>query len=195
MNKEFEFYFDFISPYTYLAYKKISMMNKNNIEVIYKPILLGGLHKILNITAPAFTKSKSKYLKYDCEMIAKKSKIDFIFNEKFPINSLHLMRGFLIIEDIKKKEFLKNFFDAYWGQNIDISNEKEVAKILEKLEIDVNFFFKKIKDEKVKDQLKELTHQAFTKDIFGAPTFRINNKIFWGQDRLEYALDEYYKVK
>ena len=52
-------------------------------------------------------------------------------------------------------------------------------------------FLKSIQNVKIKEKLKELTNIAFEKDIFGAPTFIVNNKIFWGQDRLDYALDEY----
>ena len=52
-------------------------------------------------------------------------------------------------------------------------------------------FFKKIQNQKTKNELIKLTNSAFEKDIFGAPTFMVNNKIFWGQDRLDYALDEY----
>ena len=47
-----------------------------------------------------------------------------------------------------------------------------------------------IKDQKIKDELKNLTNHAFDDNVFGAPTFVINNKLFWGQDRLDYALDE-----
>ena len=57
--------------------------------------------------------------------------------------------------------------------------------------INKDSFFKEIQDQKIKDELKQLTENAFKKDIFGAPTFVVNNQIFWGQDRLEYALDEY----
>ena len=56
----------------------------------------------------------------------------------------------------------------------------------------VIFFYEEIRKPKIKDELKQLTSDAFQKDIFGAPTFVVNNRIFWGQDRLDYALDEYY---
>ena len=73
MTRTVNFYFDFISPYSYLAYKKLNFLNKeNNIRIIYKPILLGGLHKLGGITAPAFNKRKMKNMKNDCELIAKK---------------------------------------------------------------------------------------------------------------------------
>ena len=192
MTKVIDFYFDFISPYSYLAYRKLENLNKENkINIIYKPILLGGLHKLGEITAPAFNKRKMKNMKNDCELIAKKNNIEFKWNMKFPINSLYLMRGYLVLDKELKSKFFDICFDAYWKNNIDISQEENLIKILDKAKIDKENFFKLINDQKIKDQLKKLTNQAFEKDIFGAPTFIVNNKIFWGQDRLEYALDEY----
>ena len=90
MTKEIDFYFDFISPYTYLAYKKIQSLPKD-IKINYKPILLGGLHNLQGITAPAFIKPKLKHMISDCNLIAKKDKSNFIWNSKFPINSLNIM--------------------------------------------------------------------------------------------------------
>ena len=83
------------------------------------------------------------------------------------------------------------FFNAYWKNNIDISSQENVNKVLENLGIDKKKYFEKIQNVEIKDELKKLTNIAFEKNIFGAPTFVVNNKIFWGQDRLEYALDEY----
>ena len=189
MTKSIDFYFDFISPYSFLAYKKIKTLK--DIKTIYKPILLGGLHKLGGITAPAFNQRKMKNMKNDCEIIAKKNNIEFNWNSKFPINSLTLMRGYIAIDDKSKKEYFDICFDAYWKDNIDISIEKNLNRILDKCKINKDIFFEKIKDQKIKDELKKLTNQAFQKDIFGAPTFIVNNKLFWGQDRLDYALDEY----
>ena len=192
MTKSIDFYFDFISPYSYLAYKKIkSLNNLNNYKIIYKPILLGGLHNLGGITAPAFNVRKMKNMKNDCELIAKKNKIIFKWNDKFPINSLYLMRGYLVLSEKLKKKYFEVCFDNYWKENTDISSEENIHKILDLCSINKTNFFKNINDKKIKDQLKELTNLAFQKDIFGAPTFVVNNKIFWGQDRLEYALDEY----
>ena len=192
MTKSIDFYFDFISPYSYLAYKKIkSLNNLNNYKIIYKPILLGGLHNLGGITAPAFNVRKMKNMKNDCELIAKKNKIIFKWNDKFPINSLYLMRGYLVLSEKLKEKYFEVCFDNYWKENTDISSEENIHKILDLCSINKTNFFKNINDKKIKDKLKELTNFAFQKDIFGAPTFVVNNKIFWGQDRLEYALDEY----
>tara|TARA_B100001093_G_C26582464_1_gene907906 strand:- start:45 stop:629 length:585 start_codon:yes stop_codon:yes gene_type:complete len=192
MTKSIDFYFDFISPYSYLAYKKLIRLNKNkNFNINYKPILLGGLHKLGGITAPAFNERKMKNMKKDCELVAIKNDIKFKWNTKFPINTLYLMRGYLVIESKLKEKFFNICFEAYWKDNIDISNEININEILESTGFDKKKFFDEIKNIKVKNELINLTKNAFENDIFGAPTFVVNNKIFWGQDRLDYALDEY----
>ena len=192
MSKVIDFYFDFISPYSYIAHQKTKSINKKDeIEFNYKPILLGGLHKLGNITAPAFNERKMKNMKNDCELIAKKNKISFKWNDKFPINSLYLMRGFISIDPKIKDQYLDACFDAYWKNNIDISIEQNVNDILDTCKLDKKKFFNQINEQQIKDKLKYLTDEAFELDIFGAPTFVVNKKIYWGQDRLEYALDEY----
>ena len=189
MTKKIDFYFDFISPYSFLAHKKIVNSN-DRIKFNYKAILLGGLHNLGGITAPAFNERKMKNMKNDCILIAEKNKIDFMWNDKFPINSLYLMRGYLFINNDKKDKYFDLCFDAYWKNNEDISNEETIKNILSKCEINHNDFETGIKDQKIKDELKNLTNIAFNNDIFGAPTFVINNNLYWGQDRLGYALDE-----
>ncbi len=192
MTKSIDFYFDFISPYSYLAYHRIrSLKNFNEININYKPILLGGLHKLGGITAPAFNIRKLKNMKNDCELVASKNKIPFRWNVKFPINSLYIMRGYLVVDKELKKNYFELSFNAYWKDNIDISSEKNINNILDKLEINKKKFFSDIQNIKIKEELKELTNLAFEKNIFGAPTFVVNEKIFWGQDRLIYALEEY----
>ena len=189
MTKKIDFYFDFISPYSYLAHKRIISLNKRD-KFNYKAILLGGLHNLGGITAPAFNERKMKNMRNDCMLIAEKNKINFRWNEKFPINSLYLMRGYLFINDNKKDKFFDLCFDAYWKNNFDISKEENIKKILIECDIETEDFEMGIKDKKIKDELKDLTNIAFQNDVFGAPTFVINQKLFWGQDRLEYALDE-----
>ena len=189
MTKKIDFYFDFISPYSYLAHKRIISLSKRD-KFNYKAILLGGLHNLGGITAPAFNERKMKNMRNDCMLIAEKNRIDFTWNEKFPINSLYLMRGYLFINHNKKDKFFDVCFDAYWKNNFDISKEENIKKILIECDIETENFEMGIKDKKIKDELKDLTNIAFQNDVFGAPTFVINQKLFWGQDRLEYALDE-----
>jgi 2-hydroxychromene-2-carboxylate isomerase len=191
MNSNIDFYFDIISPYSYIAHKKIQKIKEHQKVIFnYKPILLGGLHNLAGINAPAFNKYKMKNMQSDCELVSKKNNISFKWNLKFPINSLSIMRGYLSVEDGQKEDYLNIFFNAYWRDNLDLSSEKEFSKILESLKIDSKIFLDKITEQSIKDTLKQLTNDAFEKEVFGAPTFIVNNKIFWGQDRLEYALEE-----
>jgi 2-hydroxychromene-2-carboxylate isomerase len=194
MTKSIDFYFDFISPYSYLAHKKIEIIiKKKYISFRYKPVLVGGLHNLQGITAPAFIKSKLNHMISDCDLIAKKNNTSFMWNSKFPLNSLNVMRGYLFTNTSLKNLYLNMVFDAYWKDNVDISNEEILITLLKKNNFDSNTFFKGVKNSKIKDDLKNITQEASDKEIFGVPTFVVNNKIFWGQDRLEFAVDEYNK--
>ena len=191
MTKSIDFYFDIISPYAYLAYKQIISLNKERkIHFNYKPILLGGLHKLAEITAPAFNEFKMKNMKNDCNLVALKKNIEFNWNDKFPINSIKIMRGYLCIDEEIKEIYLETFFNAYWKDNIDFNNTESFKKLLNTINLDSDKFFKDIEKNEIKEKLKEITELAFRKEVFGAPTFIVNDKLFWGQDRLEYAIEE-----
>ena len=102
MIKPFDFYFDFISPYSFLAHKEIRKIElKASIKIRYKPILLGGLHNLHGIKAPAFIPAKAKHMIKDCKLIAERNNIKFKFKSYFPIRSLNLMRGVFVAEESK----------------------------------------------------------------------------------------------
>ena len=193
MTKTIDFYFDFISPYTYIGHKRIEKEG-NGINFNYKPILLGGLHKLWNITPQAYIEPKKQFMIMDCEMVSKKFKIDFIFNSKFPLNTIKLMRGCLILENDQLKKYIQLVFDAYWKNNEDITSNKVLIKILTQIGINLEEFSKKIEENEIKEKLKNFTHDAFKKNIFGAPTYVVNNKNFWGQDRFDYAVEEFNSI-
>jgi len=188
MSNHIDFYFDIISPYAYIAHKKI--LKHKNIIFNYKPIYLGGLHKLAGIDSPAFNKYKLKNNISDCNLVSEKNNIEFKWNSNFPINSLNIMRGYLCVNKDKQNEYLNTFFDAYWKDNQDLSEPKNINKLLNNLKIDIEEFYNAIKEQNIKNKLIKLTADAFEKEVFGTPTFIINDKIFWGQDRLEYALEE-----
>ena len=89
-----------------------------------------------------------KNMKNDCELVALKNNINFKWNNKFPINTLNLMRGYLVINDLIKEKYFEICFDAYWKDNLDISNESEINKILDICDINKNKFFEDIKNKK-----------------------------------------------
>ena len=127
----------------------------------------------------------------DCDLIAKKNHIDFIWNSKFPINSLIIMRGYLFISVDVKNLYLDVMFDAYWKDNHDISNRLIVKDLLKKCKINSDNFFESVSNPRIKNKLKNFTKEAQDKEIFGTPTFVVNDKVFWGQDSLVFALEEY----
>ena len=188
MSNHIDFYFDIISPYAYIAHKKI--LKQKNITFNYKPIFLGGLHNLAGIDAPAFNKYKMRNMVNDCNLVSEKNNIKFSWNSYFPINTLNIMRGYICVNDDKKNDYLNCFFDAYWKENQDLSQIENISNLLDDLKIDSQKFFKSIKENSVKEKLKKLTTEAFEKEVFGAPTFVVNKKIFWGQDRLDYAIEE-----
>ena len=189
MTKDIDFYFDFISPYTYIGHKRIEKQG-SELNFTYKPILLGGLHKSWNITPQAFIEPKKQFMIMDCEMISKKLNIGFKFNSKFPLGTVKLMRGCLTLEGEQLNKYIKLIFDAYWKDDIDISDNANLSSLLAKIDINIDDFHKKTEAEEIKERLKKLTNDAFKKNIFGAPTYVVNNKNFWGQDRLEFAIEE-----
>jgi 2-hydroxychromene-2-carboxylate isomerase len=192
MIKPFDFYFDFISPYSFLAHKEIKKIeNKTGIKIRYKPILLGGLHNLHGIKAPAFIPAKAKHMIRDCKLIAERNNIKFRFNSYFPIKSLNLMRGVLVAEDDNiKNYYINNIFNAIWQDGLNMNDEIIIQKILKNLNINPKTFSLRSTSFLIKESLRKKTSEAYEKGIFGAPTFVSNNKIFWGQDRIEFALKE-----
>ena len=196
MIKSFDFFFDFISPYSYLAHKQIrNIENQYKIEINYMPILLGGLLNLAEIKAPAFIPSKAKFMIKDCKLFAEKLNIKFKFNSFFPIQSLNLMRGVLIArKESKTSLYIDKFFDACWKDGLNLNDQKIVDNILKDLNFDLETFKLKVSEQKIKDELKKRTKDAFLKGVFGTPSFIVNNKMFWGQDRLEFVLKEAQKI-
>lgn len=193
MIKTFEFYFDFVSPYSFIAHQDLKKIEKKySIKIKYKPILLGGIHNLHNIKAPAFIPAKAKFMIRDCKLIAEKNKIQFKFNSYFPVKTLNLMRGVLISEeDDFQSYYIDKIFDAIWKDGLNMNDQLIIDKVLKNLEINPKTFILRSSNENVKNLLKEKTNDAFNKGVFGAPTFIVNNKLFWGQDRLEFALNEF----
>ena len=192
MIKPFEFYFDFVSPYSFLAHKEIKKIEKKeSIKIKYIPILLGGLHNLHGIKAPAFIPAKAKHMIKDCKLIAEKNNVRFKFNSYFPIRSLNLMRGVLVAEeDHIKNYYIDRIFNTIWQDGLNMNDEVIIEKVLKNLSVNPKTFLLRSTSSLIKESLRKKTSEAYQKGIFGAPTFVANNKIFWGQDRIEFALKE-----
>ena len=192
MIKSFDFYFDFVSPYSFLAHKEIRKIEKKySIKVVYKPMLLGALHNLHGIKAPAFIPAKARFMIRDCKLLAEKNNIKFKFNSYFPIKSLNLMRGvFVAAEDDFKSYYIDSIFNAIWRDGLNMNDENIIQKVLKNLNINPKTFHLRSASSSIKDSLRKKTNEAYEKGIFGAPSFVSNNKIFWGQDRLEFVIIE-----
>ena len=192
MIKPFDFYFDFVSPYSFLAHKQIRKIEKREgIKIRYKPILVGGLHNLHGIKAPAFIPAKAKHMIRDCKLIAAKNGVKFKFNSYFPIRSLNLMRGvFVAEEDNIKSYYIDSIFNTIWQDGLNMNDQVIIEKVLKNLNVNPKTFILRSTSSLVKDSLRKKTNEAYEKGIFGAPSFLVNNKIFWGQDRIEFALME-----
>ena len=168
------------------------IIEKNEgIKIRYQPILVGGLHNLHGIKAPAFIPAKAKHMIRDCKLIAIKKSVKFKFNSYFPIRSLNLMRGVLVAEeDNIKSHYIESIFNTIWQDGLNMNDQIVIEKVLKNLNVNPKTFFLRSTSSIIKDSLRKRTNEAFEKGIFGAPTFVVNNKIFWGQDRIEFALSE-----
>ena len=192
MIKTFEFYFDFASPYTFLAHKGIRKIEKeNSIKVKYMPVLLGALLKLTGVKANIDVPIKGKYMIKDCKLWAEKYNIEFKFNNYFPIITLNLMRCALVAENKGVSQiFINKVFDAIWKDGLNLNDNSILEKLLKNIDINPKNFLIEAIDLKIKNELKKRTDEAYKKGVFGTPSFIVNNKIFWGQDRLQFALNE-----
>ena len=101
------------------------------------------------------------------------------------------MRGSLVAEeDNFQNYYIDKIFDSVWKDGLNMNDQSIIDKILKNINVNPKTFFLRLNSESIKNLLKKKTSEAFDKGIFGAPTFFVNNKIFWGQDRLDYALTE-----
>ena len=190
--KKIDFYFDISSPYSYLAHEQIKRFEKENkIKVNYMPILLGGIHQLANITAPGLNPSRAKHMIKDLKICADWFKVKFQFNRYFPLKTINIMRGALVAE---KEGFLNNYVDQFykaaWVDSLNLNDGKILERFIKNMDINPKSFIEKLSDQKIKDDLKTKTSNAFKKGIFGAPTFIVGSKMFFGQDRLEFVFRE-----
>ena len=192
MNKShcIEFYFDCSSPWTYLAFTEIlPLSQRQNIEIIWKPVLVGGIFNSVNQDVYEFRKNanplKLKYANTDLKLWTKLRDISISMPKIFPVNSVKAMRGCLFAE----KEnclpiFAKEVFDAYWGSGLDISEESIIMNIAETAGLPLIEFKQYIYSQEAKDLLIRNSKELINKGGFGSPTFFYQGHMFFGNDRL-----------
>ncbi|MFZ6646336.1 2-hydroxychromene-2-carboxylate isomerase [Undibacterium sp. TJN25] len=191
MSKQVEFYYDFGSPYTYLAYHHLPVIAaRQGAEIIWKPVLLGGIFQATGNHSPAEIPLKAEHSQVDLERWAKRYGVNFTMNPYFPINTLTLMRGATGMQLRGKKEFdtyNAAVFHAMFEEPKNLNDPAQLAAVLAAAGFDAADFMAMISNPEVKDLLKKNTEQAVQRKIFGAPSFFVGEEFFWGQDRLDFV--------
>jgi 2-hydroxychromene-2-carboxylate isomerase len=190
MGKQVEFYFDFGSPYSYLAYKALpAIAAAHDAQIVWRPMLLGGVFKATGNHSPAEIPAKSRWMHQDMQRWAARYGAAFRFNPHFPINTLILMRGAVGMQmrgpDFRK--YMDAVFHAMWAAPRNLGESAELAAVLRQAGLDADVVLALANDAAVKEQLKKHTEEAVARGVFGAPTFFVGEEMFWGQDRLDFV--------
>jgi 2-hydroxychromene-2-carboxylate isomerase len=189
MAKTLEFLFDFGSPTTYMAHKRLpDVAARTGASVDYVPILLGGVFKATGNASPATIPAKGAWMQRDLANFAKRHGIAYRSNPYFPINTLHLMRGAAALKgDPRFMAYVDAVFDAMWKEPSNLGDPAEMGPVLERAGVGVDEFRSLVEREDVKGRLKSATEDAVARGVFGAPTFFIGDEMFFGQDRLDFV--------
>ena len=189
--KSVEFYFDLGSPYSYLAYYRLlQMAERQEIQIVYKPILLGGVFKATGNRSPIEIPVKGAYSILDMQRWAEYYHIPMQMNPHFPMNTLTLMRiltGVQLLHLEKFEQVLKLLFDAMFGTPQNLNEPTVLAEVLKPSGFSVEDIMSMVQSEVVKQKLITETEQAILRGIFGAPTFFVGDEMYWGQDRLHFV--------
>lgn len=193
MSKTVEFYFDLGSPATYLAYTQLpKICAQTDSQLIYIPILLGGVFKATGNASPATIPAKGLYMFQDLDRYAKRYGVPLKFNPNFPINTLMLMRavtGVQLRHPERFQAFIDCLFQAIWVEGRNLDDLATVATVLTQNGFDPTEVLALTADEDVKATLKNNTEKAVQRGVFGAPSMFVDNQLFFGQDRLDFVLE------
>lgn len=183
-----EFWFDFSSPYAYLAAMQIAdVAEEHGRTVRWRPFLLGVVFKESGSAPLTKQPMKAAYMNHDVERFARLYDIDFAWPDKFPLPTQAAARAFYWLEQQSPDlaaDFVAVVFDALFARNRDISDPNVVLDIAEKMGADRAALTAALEDDAVKDVLKAACAEALDRKIFGAPMVIVDGEMFWGADRL-----------
>jgi len=189
--KTVEFFFDFGSPTTYLAYTQLPRIAHDaGAQLAYRPMLLGGVFKATGNASPVSVPAKGRWMGGDIARWAQRYGVPFQFNPHFPINTLTLMRGAVGLQ-MRQPEVFDRYtaavFDAMWVAPRNLGDADEQAALLARAGLQVDAFMALVGDAEVKARLVAHTEEAVSRGVFGAPTCFVGEQMFFGQDRLDFV--------
>jgi 2-hydroxychromene-2-carboxylate isomerase len=186
-----EFHFDFGSPNAYLSHVIIPQIEqRTGAKFEYVPILLGGVFKLTNNRSPvesyAGIRNKLPYEHLETERFIKKHGItNYTFNPFFPVNTLALMRGAIAAQRMGVfAHYVDQMFRHMWAQPKKMDDPEVVRAALEESGLDASKLMTLAQDPSVKEELAANTARSVERGTFGAPTFFIDDEIYFGKDRL-----------
>jgi 2-hydroxychromene-2-carboxylate isomerase len=201
-NAMIEFFFDCSSPWTYLAWHNIQPIAKEfDAPITWRPILVGGIFNTVNPSVYAQREKpvplKARYMKKDLADWARSAGLAIKMPPTvFPVNSVKAMRGCILLGNEKMVPFARAVFEAYWGDDKDISQDAVLTEICSKLGIDPEKFLAGIGDQAIKDQLKANTEEVMARGGFGSPTIYLDKTdMYFGNDRLPLIREALARLK
>lgn len=187
--KRLEFFFDFGSPTTYLAYTQMPVISqRTGAEIVYRPMLLGGVFKATGNQSPALIKAKSKWMDGDLKAFARRYGVPYARNPHFPVNTIMLMRGAVAMQrEGRLAPYADAIFHAMWVEPQNLNEPQIVGSVLANAGFEPKQMLSAIEDQGVKDELRANTEEAVSRGVFGSPSFFVGDKLFFGQDRLDFV--------
>jgi 2-hydroxychromene-2-carboxylate isomerase len=191
MSKTVEFFYDFGSPASYLAFKRLPVIAaERGAQIVWRPMLLGGVFKATGNASPVTVPAKGKWMFGDLARWAGKYGVPFAFNPHFPINTLTLMRGAAGLQMRQPADFDRYntlVFDAIWRHGLNMGDPAVVAGTLAGAGFAPEAFMALVGDPEVKARLVATTEEAVARGVFGAPTCFVAGQMHFGQDRLDWV--------
>ena len=188
--KTVTFFFDFSSPFAYLASTQIqALAARHGASVVYKPFLLGALFKSIgtpNVPLHAMPEAKARLTTLDIYRWADHWNVPFQYASRFPMNTVKPLRLVLAAPEHKKVSLIQAIYRAYWVEDRDISADDVLADILRIEGFDAGFVYAAT-DELYKAALRQATDEALRLGLCGVPSFLVGDQLFWGQDRLMFV--------
>jgi len=188
-----EFWYEFGSSYSYPAAMRIDEVAEDKgVEVTWRPFLLGPVLKAQGVTDSPFNlfPVKGRYMVRDLERVCDALGLPFLMPEPFPMNGLYAARLAILGSDQDwTPDFSRAVYLAEFGDGADIADPGTLKAILTGLGLDAEDCAAQIQEPELKDRLKAQTARAQELGIFGAPSFVVGDELFWGNDRLDPALD------
>lgn len=189
MSKQVEFFFDVGSPTAWLAWTQLpAICARRSAELVYRPVLLGGIFKATGNSPPAAVPAKGQYMLRDLGRFARRYQVPLTMNPYFPVNTLGAMRIATAAAGTPDQDVvIAALFDAMWKTPCKLSEPEELIRVLNEAGVDGAAWLEKSEADDVKQQLRENTDAAVKRGVFGAPTFFVGNEMFFGQDRLDFV--------